>query len=276
MPPTPDDFSELDGVLYGEPKRLVDSGWKSQGTRAVPLLHTASEELEDALHQAGDSPGNADVRAGQTTESRRRASGHISSPTAARRLAEPWVLGSPDPLADLIATDDAGAAAKHPLVSGGDAVDELLRADAPLERAPVDAAEGSHGAAARSAARVRRADPLAGVLENMPAEGPEDALAARARRSDGTKLFGDPGLLNKAGTQQTVNADKEEIDAALRRFARKRAAPLDDELAVEGAENFPAGSSRPASPCQRRVRARPAASTASITSLRSLACGKAK
>ena len=277
VPPTPDDFSKLDGVLYGEPDPVTDTRWTAQGTRAVPLLRTASEELEDVLHQAGDSPAQADMGTGPCTNSRQGASRHPSSPMAARRLAEPWEVGSSDSLADVIAMDDAGAAAHHQ-VPQGDSVDELLREDALPDREPLYAkVAGSLSAPARSAAVQHEADPLAGVLDDMPAEGPEEALATRSARRGGAKPSGILEVLEKAGAQQTVDADEEEIDAALRRFARKRAAaPLDDVLAVDGAEVFPGGGSLPASPRQRRVRARAAALTKSVSSLRSLACGKAK
>ena len=274
VPPTPDEFGALDDVLYRDPDSLMDrarAAEAAQGGRTVPLLRTASEELEDALQRPSNSTLMADMRAGLHTGFLGVGGG--LSPTATRRFDEPWETGSPDPLADVIAADNVGAAATHRRPSHADAADELFMSEALSECGALDAAERPSSARRRDAARLSRSGPLASMLDDACDERP----ASRRRRDGDAEVSGGRELKSSGGEQRQVIADEEEIDAALKRFSMKRvAAPLDDVFADAGAEIVPGGSSLPLSPRQRRVRARPAATTKSIASLRSFTCGGAK
>ena len=270
VPPTPDGFDFLDE----EPDPLAACGLVPgsaiRGTPVAPLLRTPSDELEDVLRGAGE----------KTAHSRRRSDPLAavlgrSSPAAKRESDDGlWEVDSPDPLAELGRKD---AAASRSPVARRAAADELLEPDARAEADPLDALQRSHHAArTRSALRRQRLDPLAGVLEAASADDAEDMPAHRAQHASPGRQLSGRSRRDGGSLIPVLDGGDEDLDAALLSFSGKRAAAaLDTSTTSDYAEPL-GGGSLPASPRQRRVKARPAGATKSIASLRSFACGSAK
>ena len=275
VPPTPDGFAFLDG----DPDLLTVCGLAGGAKREAPvdpLLRTPSEELEDVLGGPGGSPAcrhhRADPLAGVLDDD----SLDVPSPISTCRSEGLWEANSQDPLADVGNT--RAAASLSPAAHRDSAAGRLdLVASAATD--PLEAAAPSVDARTRSAACLQRPDPLAGVIEAASGDGREGTPARQLRqRASSSKQL--RGQVSQHGgiTVHHPDNDDADLDAALRSFSTKRAAAaLDAAAAVDqSAEEVLGGGSLPASPSRRRVKARPAATTKSVASLRSFACGRAK
>ena len=275
VPPTPDGFDFLDE----DPDPLAVcgvAGSAHRDTPVAPLLRTTSEELEDVL----GGPGGSSIRSHRREDPLAGVldgdSLDVPSPVSSCRSKGLWEANSPDPLVDV---GNPRATAVLSPAERRDAATERQELVARAEADPLDAAEQLLDADTRSEVRLQRPDPLAGVIEGASEDGPEGAPARRSRqRASCSKQFHSRASQHGRSTVRLPDEEEAGLDAALRSFSKKRAAAaLDAAAAVDqSTEEVLDGGSLPASPSRRRVKARPAATTKSVASLRSFACRRAK
>ncbi len=269
VPPTPDGFD----FLSEDPDPLAVCGLAGSAARGMPvapLLRTPSEELDDVLGGLGGSPARSHRRADPLAAVLDGDSLDVPSPISTCRSEGLCQANSPDPLADVSGPRDA---------QRRDAADGRLGVLPLGDTDPLGAAAPSIDARTRSAVRLQRPDPLAGVIEAASDDGPEGTPAHRMRQraSNGKQLSGRASQHGGSAVHHLDNDDAD-LDAALRSFSKKRAAAALDAAATvdRSTEELLGGGSLPTSPSRRRVKARPAATTKSVASLRSFACGRAK
>ena len=270
MPPTPDGFDFLDGEGPDPLAACRRAGTAPRGMPVAPLLRTASDELEYVLR----GPDGSTARGRSLADPLAAVLG-LPGSVDSRPSEGLWAGDSPDPLADVM---HAVATAPRSPVADRASPDKLLELNTLAEADPLNAAQRSPSGRAGGTARLQQRDPLAGVIEAASVDDLEESPARhpRHRASPGKQLRS-----RDAGTDDSVvhapAGNVADLDAALRSFSRKRAAAaLDTAAAGNSVEDLVGGGgSLPASPRQRRVKARPAAATRSVGSRRSFACGRA-
>jgi len=275
VPPTPDGLNFLDE----DPDPLAVcglAGGAKRGTPVTPLLRTPSEELEDVLGGPdGGSPARSHRRADPLAEVLDGDNLDVPSPVSTCRSEGLWEANSPDPLADV--SGPRAASVPSPAARRDAAVGRL--GVVPLgDTDPLEAAAQSMDARTQSGVRLQRPDPLAGVIEAAADDDPEGTPARQLRqRATSSKQFRSRASQHGKSAVHRSDSDDADLDAALRSFSEKRAAAtLDAAAAVDRTtQELLGGGSLPASPSRRRVKARPA-TTQSVASLRSFACGRAK